>query len=199
MTAPDAAAFNARVKAMAAFVQARCDEDEQWATEASRDGDRFVSTGAHWQWFTENDEVIEPDPPTMEYVDDDERYASLRSVEHFPHHLNDHPKLRGRVGSDLPMFAIHNAEEVKIAVGGHIIRHDPARALREVAAKRSRVKELLRWAAKADDAGAHPDRYGDGLRGETLGSLMSYMHAVSADAEIWSEHPAYDSTWRVGP
>lgn len=188
MTDPNAAAFDERIKAMSAFIEARCDEDELWALEASREDDNSVPTGAHWQWLTENDEVIEPDPLTMEYMDDDESYASLRSTEHFP----------GRYG-ELPLFAIHSAEQVRVTVGGHIIRHDPARALRDVAAKRSRAKELLRWAGKADEVRENPDRFGDGNRGEILGMLMAYMHAVSTDAEVWSEHPAYDAGWRVGP
>ena len=184
----DTAAFNARIKTMAAFVQARCDEDQLWAVEASRDGDQSVPTGAHWKWFTENDQVVEPDPLTMEYVDDDEPYASLRSVERFS----------SRYG-ELPLFAIHSAEEVKVTVGGHIVRHDPARVLAEVAAKRSRVAALLAYARKADEIHANPDRFGDGNRGEILGMLMAYMHAVSVDAEIWAGHPEYEPSWRVGP
>lgn len=85
------------------------------------------------------------------------------------------------------------------AVMAHIARHDPARTLREIAAKRSRAKELLQWAAKADDTRQRPDHYDDGLRGEIFGFLMAYLHAVSVDGEIWSAHPAYDPAWRVGP
>ena len=184
----DTATFNARINAMCAFVQARCDEDELWAVEASRDCDRAVPSGAHWKWFTENDQAVEPDPLTMEYVDDDERYASLRSVERFP----------GRYG-ELPLFAIHSAEEVKVPVGGHIIRHDPARVLAEVEAKRSRVAALLTYARKADEIHANPDRFGDGNRGEILGMLMAYSHAVCVDAEIWAGHPGYEPAWRIGP
>lgn len=193
----DAAAFNDRINTMAAFVQARCDEDEMWAVEASRDDDNPVPDGGvHWQWVaSEDDDIVTPDPATTDHVGDDSggygRDVSLRSVEEWP--------VRSSPGRTLPQFAIHTAEEVLPAVGGHIIRHDPSRVLREIKAKRSRATTLLTCAAKAEQVRANPDRYGDGNRGEILGMLMAYMHAVSADAEIWAAHPAYDPSWRVGP
>lgn len=151
MTDPDADAFNARVKAMADFVDARLDEDDS-AADAATEGEWIALDGG------------------VQSLDDETQWP-----------VADTQSGRNR--------------EDRV----HIARHDPARTLREVAAKRSRVKELRRWAAKADDVRRHPDRYGGGLRGEILGSLMSYLHAVSVDAEIWSAHDAYDPGWRVGP
>jgi hypothetical protein len=37
---------------------------------------------------------------------------------------------------ELPQFALPSTQEVPSAVGGHIVRHDPARVLREIDAKR---------------------------------------------------------------
>lgn len=114
----------------AEFVKNQLDQDEWWAREASRDGDNPVpDAGHHWQWVnSETDEVIVPDPAAEEYVDD-AASVSLRSVERYPtksEYLSD----------SLPQFAIHTVEEVSATVGGHIIRHDPARTLTDVASDR---------------------------------------------------------------
>lgn len=68
------------------------------------------------------------------------------------------------------------------AVAAHIARHDPARVLREVEAKR---KILNSWvsAATADrySAGPEPiDHFQDGLE-----------HALRLLATAWSDHPDY--------
>ena len=115
---------------MFAFWKARLDDEALWATEASRSDDDLVPDGAHWQWVDDHtDEAIDPSPGIQTYVDDDvEGGISLRSQEEFP-------SSAGR----LPQFAIHTADTVPAAVGGHIIRHDPARVLNEVTAKRQRL------------------------------------------------------------
>jgi hypothetical protein len=163
VTDPDTAAFNARIKAMCAFVRERCAEEEAAARDAA-----WCDEALTW------------------------RVARGRGRYERPMWIED--PLDGGVAVLAP-----GSESDDEAIMAHIALHDPARTLREIAAKRSRVKELLRWAAKADDTRRRPDHYRAGLRGEILGSLMSYLHAVSADAEIWSEHPAYDPKWRVGP
>ena len=64
--------------------------------------------------------------------------------------------------------------------GNHIIRHDPARVLREVAAKRELIAEC-----ENDHAGNSPDHY-DG-----------YWAAAFAFAAVYSDHSDYDSDWRL--
>jgi hypothetical protein len=120
---------------LVAFLRARLDEDALWATEASRRGDSdAVPGGAHWQWEdADTDDVVIPEPGRDTYVDEDRGAVSLRSVEEFPTHS---------VGA-LPQFAISHAEEVPSAVGGHIVRHDPARVLAEITAKRAIVDAYL--------------------------------------------------------
>lgn len=207
MTDTDAAAFSERIKAMCAFVEARCTEDEIWAREASRfdpDPNQEGHTvpdlpeGMHWRWgYGDNWAEVAPDmsidPQMGKLPDPDEWHqVTLVSVETWTW---DHGN-----GTVWDMHEqVIDGSEVRTAAAGHIIRHDPARVLREVTAKRSRAAALLTYARKADEARESPDRFGDGNRGEILGMLMAHMHAVSADAEVWSGHPAYDATWRVGP
>jgi hypothetical protein len=59
------------------------------------------------------------------------------------------------------------------ANGGHIARHDPARVLAEVAAKRALVE--------MDE----DDRYSD-----------AYVVAIRALAAVYADHPDYDEAWR---
>lgn len=110
------------------------DEDELWAIEASRRGDQpSVEGGVHWRWMnTATDEEIVPDPERESYVGEmAEAAADLRSRETWP--------TASGIG-ELPQFAIRYSEEVPSAVGSHIVRHDPARVLREINAKRQLVK-----------------------------------------------------------
>lgn len=117
------------------------DEDELWATEASRKhGEQPHPGGVHWQWVEpETDTSVEPDPSRGGHLTDDAgnfRFA-LHSVEHFP---TEH------VGP-LPLFAIPSAEEIAAAVAGHIVRHDPARVLADITSKwhtLTRCREALR-------------------------------------------------------
>nr|WP_237281383.1 DUF6221 family protein [Streptomyces caniscabiei] len=105
-----------------------------WATEASRRyGEQAPEGGVHWCWeATGNDEEIQPDPSKEEWVGQvAESAVSLRSRETWPTHS---------VG-ELPQFAIPAVDEVPSAVGGHIVRHDPARVLREIDAKRRIIAE----------------------------------------------------------
>ncbi len=63
----------------------------------------------------------------------------------------------------------------------HIARHDPARVLREVEAKRRRLKHWIEAGRDADD----PPGY-------------SYL-AVLDDASVYSGHPDYRQEWKPYP
>jgi hypothetical protein len=70
----------------------------------------------------------------------------------------------------------------------HIARHDPARVLREVEAKR---KILDRWAKSAADPRdirlvAHADLEGN----------LALLWVVRQLAAVYSDHPDYDPAWR---
>lgn len=162
---------------LVAFLRARLDEDCLWATEASRcDGERTAEGGVHWQWVAKsNDQEVTPDPSREEWVGEiAEEAVSLRSCETWP---------RRHVG-DLPQFAIHTAEDVPSAVGGHIIRHDPARVLREVEAKRVLLADYERFVAE---------------RRRMMGGWDSYPEpspVLLAFAAVYADHPDYLEAWR---
>lgn len=117
--------------ALITWLLAQIDDDLLWATEASRrdDGESFA-TGVHWQWEAPDDQVVEAQPGLYEFVGGPDGFTvSLRSREVWP---------TQHVG-ELPQFAVSRAEEVPSAVGGHIVRHDPARVIRDLAARRRSV------------------------------------------------------------
>jgi len=162
------------------FLRARLDEDALWATEASRRNDGpAVESGVHWQWEDADDKVCQPAPDTEAYIADGLTTVSLRSREEWP----------SRVGN-LPQFAISTAEEVPTAVGAHIIRHDPARVLREVEAKRAvlaqyeSAREQVRHPVSAENRAAARVAQGE------LEDVLRLLAAVYAD------HPDYREEWR---
>jgi hypothetical protein len=71
-----------------------------------------------------------------------------------------------------------------------IARNDPARALREIAAKRRRLETYQRAALAVPTAPASEAR-----------SLRSFRdaawRAVLADASVWADHPDYDPKWKL--
>lgn len=77
----------------------------------------------------------------------------------------------------------------------HIARHDPARVLREVAAKRAILEYFLE----------PPDGFRTGnaevISGAAIGSgrgpgLLTVIEAIVLDlAAVWSDHPDYDPAW----
>ena len=83
------------------------------------------------------------------------------------------------------IFGCADMEEI----GGHIARHDPARVLREVTAKRAIV---TRYAAVRRAFG---DREG-GLWPDVTRREKSHAYATLCDlAGIWSDHPDYRDEW----
>ena len=75
------------------------------------------------------------------------------------------------------------------AVAVHIARHDPARTLREVAAKRAII---TRYAAVLQ---SFNDR-GNGLWPDVSRREKSHAYATLCDlAAIWSDHPDYRDGW----
>lgn len=174
----------AQLLALADFNDARLDEDELWAREASRrDGEDFPVDGVHWHWVTnDSDREVTPDPSRESYVGEEtEEAVSLRSREEWPTKFGVGP---------LPQFAVSHAEEVPSAVGGHIIRHDPARVLREVTFKRLLLAnwlELIRRIEAESDPGT---REGLALTRHGLDQFAFQLAAVYAN------HPDYQEGWR---
>lgn len=79
----------------------------------------------------------------------------------------------------------------------HIARHDPARVLREVAAKRERLRMYVEQQATLQDVYANPDRY---LHDQQIAAAVSagvLEYAVRQDTTIYAAHPDYDPTWSL--
>lgn len=78
-----------------------------------------------------------------------------------------------------------------VAYSMHAHRHDPARALREVEAKRAR---LAAWIAARSAVPPVDDWYevADGIK---VGMADGLEVAVKCDAAVYSGHPDYDPSW----
>jgi hypothetical protein len=122
-------------------VRAGLEADGLWATEASRERGHLIEGGAHWRWVHGEDwEPVTPDPSRgYDLTTNDGEYfcGKLISVEEFP---------RER-GESSPMYASGrvSVQDIPAAAAGHLARHDPARVLAEVAAKRALLDLALGW------------------------------------------------------
>lgn len=72
----------------------------------------------------------------------------------------------------------------------HIARHDPARVLREVAAKR---RVLAAYADCVDASEVFREKLGTGTH--MAAAAESYANVIRWDAAVWSDHPAYRAEW----
>ena len=162
------------------FLHARLDDDQLWAVEASRrDEGQAQPGGVHWQWVEpETDVAVEPDPSRGPMLTDEaENFRfSLRSVEEFPTSYS----------GTLPQFAIHTAEEVPAAVAGHIARHDPARVLAEVDAKRRMLAIHHPYVPEPDQA----------CLGCAGGIVWTDCPVLRLLALPYASHPDYRAEWR---
>jgi hypothetical protein len=172
-----------------AFVEARLTEDELWAKAASagRDPDNgTVEGGIHWTWASGDQwDPVVPDPlePYMGgYEGQWSQPVVLRSVEEWQLSW-------GGPTNTLPL-KIAESEELRTADGAHIVRHDPARVLRDVAALRSVVeecKDTMEWSKQLRREGRPDDAYA-----RHVGSLLGVLRSFAA---VWSEHPDFRSEW----
>lgn len=169
-----------------AFIEARLAEDEQWARAASQpyryaaDGATAPADGVHWTWVVgENWTPVTVDPMVDDTVGGPEHYGcrvNLASVEEWRTDASDH----GWPVRTMPRVVADEMVEVDSSAAGHIVRHDPARVLREVAAKRRLLAE----------ASAYSPELEHGDNGEWAFDL-----AVRALASVWSDHPDYRPEW----
>lgn len=127
-----------------AFLRARLDEDEQWASTASE----YASE--HWR------------------VDDDEE--TLLLYDPMPEEPGMGKTLGGRVVA-------------------HIARHDPARVLREVQAKRAVIAECAWWHDRVNAREKHPMP----CLADRFEVAMSVLRAL---ATAYNDHPDYRENWR---
>ena len=87
--------------------------------------------------------------------------------------------IRMRVISGSPNRDLVVAETPGDGIADHIARHDPARVLREVEAKRAMLAELTRW----------PFDY----RPECNDPIRLFVRQLAA---IYSDHPDYREEWK---
>lgn len=157
-----------------AFIRQRLDEDEQWAREASRCRDNYTEGGEHWRWeCPETDQPIPLDPTAGEFLHD-AMQVSLRSSEDYPYQ---------NIPGGGPHLAL-SADEVGMAVAGHIARHDPARVLREVVA----IRQVVGLHEDSGDYGS----LGPGPCSSCSGAEDWPCATLLALATGWSDHPDYD-------
>lgn len=168
------------------FLEQRLTEDELWAKAASapasyRADERPVPpAGTHWTWAVGENWTPYRVDPLEEYVGEGagEYSSSLVTVEQWPWRS-------GPAGRTSPNKVLAT-EEVASGVGGHIVRHDPARVLRDVEAKR----RIL--AAYVDD---------DRVRFGAFESCSDSCPATVLDEVLkllalpYGQHPDYQSGW----
>lgn len=121
------------------FIEARLAEDELWALACSapnswRGEHRPIATGVHWTWAVGDNWEPYPIDPLEEYAGESAHDTSpcLVTVERWPY---SDSTLKS-AWKDFQHQAISRVDEIRSAEAGHIARHDPARVLREVEAKR---------------------------------------------------------------
>jgi len=119
-----------------ARLRAQLDEDEAWARAACQ-AYPYASTGelpeggVHWRWVAgDQRETVVPDPVADEFVGFDFGVVHLATVEEWPTPTTYRP------GHSMPRIYDGGTEEMDSSAAGHIIRHDPARVLADVGAKR---------------------------------------------------------------
>jgi hypothetical protein len=73
--------------------------------------------------------------------------------------------------------------------------YDPARALREVEAKRARLALMIEARGEMDKLLAG-DTAGRVDQAMAIGRARGATVAVKHDVAVWSDHPDYDEAWR---
>ena len=187
---------------LVAFMDARLDEDQAWAEGCQ---------GHHWQWVRgDNDQAAMPNPVEEEYLIEDGVRLSLRSVETKMSEPMSRPNgLPPWPPQPLPIsWPIHSAEAIESTAAGHIVRHDPARVLADVAADRKLIaryqaaeeghKEALKALREAKQYGGDEDVYYVAAEDVAAAHARAgaYLTVLEDRAARFSDHPDYQPHWR---
>jgi len=147
---------------LVAFLAARLDADEAMAKAATGEG-------SPWAW---------------EHTGYGTSSWALGHVQ-----TEDGTDLHGNIipGSGVVIDTVCESTTGRPADGAHIARHDPARVLREVEAKRRILADYEMWRAHADTdpAGTTPAKM-------AAGALLPVVRHLAA---VYSGHPDYDEAW----
>ena len=82
-------------------------------------------------------------------------------------------------------------------VKAHAWRHDPARVLREVAAKRGLIEYAFKAAAVRDSEYGCTHSPDDIRAGHCPDEKPEELFILLTLANLWSEHPEFEPAWRV--
>lgn len=181
------------------WLKAQLDEDEAWARATCRpypyadEGATLPDGGVHWRWVAgDHRETVVPDPVTMEFVEDSDRCwaVNLATVEKWPStsRLDDGTVIRVRM---MPRTYATEIVEMDPAAAGHIIRHDPARVLREVEAKRRLIDNVAASRAWSESPECPADQR---LTYERLAQGM--YDALRHLSGAYADRDGYREEWR---
>lgn len=141
------------------FLRARLDEDEQVAREATNHTGR-------WRWdHGYGEQCNDPECPYGELVDEAEPGETIA----------------GTVLMDVHGYDVRESWQG----AEHIARHDPARVLAEVEAKRRTIRAHDKWCQDQCEA-IYPN----------VGPDAAYYWQMKLHAELYDDHPDYDEAWR---
>lgn len=162
-----------------AFVRAEVDADEAWALACSRppgEDDAEVPGGVHWQWMTADEKTVHlpalPEDLERPTVTDVGTLAWLVTVEKWSRTDDEGESFEaGGMYSD----GLH---EIDVEAGAHIVRHNPARILAAVAAKRALLELVLA------DANANG--------GKNSGPWNQVMRLLALE---YQDRPGYRKSW----
>ena len=133
-------------------------------------------------------------------LDDDEQVARAAGGPVWRYaQLRDDPDGRPggyalTLGDDRPIVDIGFMDDDAMlpAESEHIARHDPARVLADVEAKRKLIK---RYELAVDITENHTS-ITPFLRGQDDGYTQACMDLIRAAAEVYADHSDYDESWR---
>jgi hypothetical protein len=202
------------VNDLISWLRQQLDDDERWALAANQpyrhadEGSKAPEGGVHWCWVTGDEwETTTPDPAVDEFVTEAGYPCWLVTVEEWPvtYRMADGTPLRTRMA---PRSYADQIVEMDAAAAGHIIRHDPARVLRQVQAHRAILDEYEHQVAlKAENSAKFVAMTKDPALDqqeftnvkthgwELSGRVAALKFAVDTLFSIYSDRDGYKEEW----
>lgn len=177
------------------------DQDEAWARAANRpyeyadEGATAPVDGVHWRWVHgDHWQTATLDPAMDEFVAEPGYSCWLATVEEWPS--------RGR---SMPRVYANSIVEMDVSAAGHIVRHDPSRVLRQVAAYRRTLARhqpvpLKVWSKDPNMMGIQV------VVVKCVNCVEDLQHRRYRDwpcpelldlSSVWADRPGFDPSWTV--